>query len=68
MNERITEILNDPCCSYWLKDALKSAINRDCLDAARDADLLAEILRERCDSIIFADTAILNLTNQLKGE
>lgn len=48
----INEILEDPAGSYWLKDALRSALNRDCLDAAYDAELLAKLLMDRAESII----------------
>lgn len=38
--------------SYWLKDALRSALKRDPMDAAADAELLAEVLRRRCESAL----------------
>src|SRR5262245_6158043 len=41
------EVLKDPSASHWLKDALQSAIQRDCLDALRDAEVLTAILRAR---------------------
>ena len=40
----IAEILAAPWTSYWLKDALTAALKRDCVDAARDAGLLAKLL------------------------
>lgn len=40
-------LLNDPAVSYWLKDVLRSALARDPVDAARDAELLAAVLAER---------------------
>lgn len=40
-------LLNDPAVSHWFKDALRSALARDPLDAARDAGLLAAVLAER---------------------
>lgn len=43
----IQQVIASPCTSYWLKDALKSALDRDCVDAARDAELLAAILSRR---------------------
>jgi hypothetical protein len=33
----IAEIIANPCTSYWLRDALKSAMQRDPVDALRDA-------------------------------
>lgn len=49
--ELITSILNDPCASYWLKDALKAALERDCVDATNDAEILAKALSERLKKI-----------------
>ncbi len=49
-SERIQRLLDDPCASNWLKDALKSSIDRDLVDAANDAEVLAQILAERADS------------------
>ena len=46
------EILASPSTSHWLKDALKSALNRDCVDAASDAELLAFVLSERAQDIV----------------
>jgi hypothetical protein len=40
----IGEILNDPAASFWLKAALRSALSRDPVDAANDADVLARVL------------------------
>jgi len=40
-------ILVDPTVSHWLKQALKASLARDCVDAARDAELLARVLRQR---------------------
>ena len=34
MNPTIPEVLADPAASYWLKDALRSALKRDPVDAA----------------------------------
>jgi hypothetical protein len=64
---KIAEILNDPTTSYWLSDALRSALNRDCLDAARDAELLAQVLKERCDLVVYAENNIMNLKDELRG-
>jgi len=46
------EILADPSASYWLKEALVSALKRDCVDAAHDAELLALILSEQAQDIV----------------
>jgi hypothetical protein len=41
------EILDDPTASDWLKGALRSALERDPVDALNDALLLAGTLEER---------------------
>ena len=53
-----TTLLDDSATSHWLKHALKAALERDPVDAANDAELLAEILAERADTI--------NIGNSLK--
>ncbi len=40
-------VLKDPAASYWLKAALRGAIERDPVDAANDAEFLAQLLRVR---------------------
>jgi hypothetical protein len=45
-------ILASPCTSYWLKDAIRAALSRDCLDALRDAETLAAILKRRVEGIV----------------
>ena len=46
------DILRDPAASIWLKDALRSALSRDPVDATNDAEVLARLLEERCRSIL----------------
>jgi hypothetical protein len=48
----IDEVLGDPAASYWLKTALRSALDRDPVDAANDSDILARLLEGRCDKIL----------------
>jgi len=50
----IDEVLADPAASLWLKTALRSALNRDPVDAAHDSEILARLLQERCDQILSA--------------
>jgi hypothetical protein len=45
------EVLRDPAASFWLKDSLQSALQRDPVDAANDADVLARLL-DRCSRAI----------------
>jgi len=42
---RVHELLSAPDVSYWFKNALRSALQRDPVDAVKDAELLAEVLR-----------------------
>jgi hypothetical protein len=44
-NERIESVLSDPSSSGWLKTALLSALDRDPLDALRDAETLRDTLK-----------------------
>jgi hypothetical protein len=41
------KVTEDPGASYWLKNALIEAINRDPIDAAQDAEVLSRILKLR---------------------
>lgn len=49
MSKRFTakDIIEDPCCSYWLRNAITAALQRDPVDAAHDAALLLEVLDQR---------------------
>jgi len=48
----IEHIADDPAASLWLKNALRSALIRDPVDAANDAELLAQVLDQRCRKIL----------------
>ena len=48
----IVAIIADPSISYWLKDTLTSALERDPFDAERDAILLSALLTRRMDAIV----------------
>lgn len=43
----IDNVLNDQTISNWLKFALRSALNRDPLDATNDSEMLFFILSQR---------------------
>lgn len=51
-DEAIKRVLNDPTASNWLKGALYGALERDPIDAANDAELLARLLRERAEEVL----------------
>ena len=44
-NERIESVLSNPSSSGWLKTALLSALDRDPVDALKDAEILRDILK-----------------------
>lgn len=44
------ELLASPSTSVWLREALTAALMRDPVDAANDAEVLAEVLARRCPS------------------
>lgn len=48
----LNEILADPGISYWLKDAIKTAYERDPIDAMQDARRLLKMLGERYTRIV----------------
>ena len=43
-NDEVLMTLADPSTSYWLRDALKSAMKRDPVDAINDAEALLKLL------------------------
>lgn len=45
-------ILDDPAASFWLKNALRSALDRDPVDALNDAEVLVVALKERLDFVV----------------
>ncbi|MFH0918870.1 MAG: hypothetical protein V1913_00795 [Fibrobacterota bacterium] len=45
------ELLSDPSISYWFKEALKSALKRDPIDALSDAELLLRALAAHAHDI-----------------
>ena len=48
----VKQVLSDPAASFWLKDALRSALARDPVDAANDAEVLFRLLDERCYKLL----------------
>lgn len=47
LDERIDYILKSPKTSHWLKQAVIELLRRDPIDAAGDADALAEVMTTR---------------------
>jgi hypothetical protein len=48
----IAQIIADPAASEWLKAALHTALSRDPVDAANDAEVLAKVLDRCCRQIL----------------
>lgn len=48
----IPAVLEDPAASFWLKAAIRSALARDPVDAANDAEVLYRLLARRCNEIL----------------
>lgn len=48
----IEQVLADSAASFWLKACLRSALDRDPVDAANDAEVLAHLLDRRCQEIM----------------
>lgn len=44
----IDDVLSDFAASNWIKRALRTALDRDPVDAANDAEVLAKLLNARC--------------------
>ncbi len=53
MNEAKRQaILKSAGTSFWLREAYNKATQRDCCDAANDAEVLAEMLRSRAMDVV----------------
>ncbi|MGE8063871.1 hypothetical protein [Pseudomonas sp. NPDC089569] len=52
IDDEIQKVLSSPGTSYWLRQSLQQALDRDCVDAANDAEYLSELLDRRCQPII----------------
>jgi hypothetical protein len=46
------ELQADPCISFWLKDALAELLDRDPLDAERDAELLHRVMQRHASECL----------------
>ena len=54
-------LLSSPSASFWLRGCLASALERDPVDAANDAELLARVLAARADAITATEAARLGI-------
>ena len=51
-DKTIALLLVDPSLSYWLKGALRTAVERDPLDVLNDAEALCQVLTGRAQEIL----------------
>jgi hypothetical protein len=58
-------ILVDFSASYWLRDALRSALERDPTDALQEAELLLKALRENLEQRLF-EAKLMTAQNNIK--
>ena len=52
VNDEANAVLNSAAASGWIKRALQSALYRDPVDAANDAEFLSSLLSRRADAIL----------------
>lgn len=64
-----SDILNDPATSYWLKEQISVASNRDIVDFLADAELLVAVLKTRLEKQlgkVKASSFTTDLVSELK--
>jgi len=59
-----SQVLNDPACSYWLNARIVETMDRDPLDALRDAETLVAILNDRVRTL-FESARVLSSSSTL---
>ena len=67
IDQDIEAILNDPSTSHWLRDALKTAMHRDPVDVANDAETLAIIFAKRAAEQTAQAMALLAVQRAARG-
>src|SRR5262249_40312179 len=60
----VSQVLGDPAASSWLTHALATALIRDPVDAANDAEALARLLDGRCREILQRDLTVTRSSNR----
>ena len=48
---KIDQVVNSPCASDWLRNALSSAVKGDPVDRLHDAKYLVTLLQARLDAL-----------------
>jgi hypothetical protein len=54
----IITLIEDPATSDWAREALRQALQRDCVDAASEAAVIADVLERRAVAHLAALTAM----------
>ncbi len=52
LDQEIRELSASPTSSEWLRKAIQQLYDRDCVDAANDAETLADLFNRRCKEIL----------------
>ena len=52
LTQDISRVLRDPNVSNWLKSTVIDSLERDPIDAANDAEILAALLQARAEVIL----------------
>ncbi|WP_071555994.1 hypothetical protein [Pseudomonas frederiksbergensis] len=52
LDEEIRVLVASPSTSHWLRAALQTALVRDPVDVANDAEFLSDLLGRRCDALL----------------
>ncbi len=62
--KQLNEVLDSPCYSKALKEVLKAFDKRDCVDAMRDADVLAALCKLRVNDVENESRDLLSIFNR----
>jgi len=52
IDDEIKAVMACDSTSNWLLQALQAALQRDCVDAANDAEQLSDLLSRRCTALL----------------
>ncbi len=61
VKQEIQRVIDSPCTSFWLKEAFEVLLQRDCLDAARDAGVVTLM---HCEDGAILDATLARLQAQ----
>lgn len=51
-NKELIDLLDDPCCPFWILNLVPVLLKKDPVDVANAASLLSQILDRRMDSLL----------------